>query len=143
MQNPYDIDSSITSNETDVEKNVASLKNELIELKELVNKIQIQSLSKELQLSEDIIQNSGEFHSIRRMKRGVGSIPVLESEIKEAQEKTITAADAARYLRLSYITYKKYATLYGLWKTNINYKKEGRIVNAEKEKISTFTTYYW
>lgn len=116
------------------EKNISSLKSELMELKELVKSIQTQQLAKELQLPEEVIRNSGEIKPTRRTKRGVGSIPLLESEIREAQEKTITAADAARYLRVHYLTYRKYATLYGLWKTNIYYKRNGRVVDAEKGK---------
>lgn len=116
------------------EQNVAALKTELIELKEEFQKLKIQQLSKELQLSEEVIENSEITSPTRRMKRGRGSIQLLESEIRQAQEKTITATDAARYLRINYYTYRKYAKLYGLWKTNIHYKREGRILDPEKGK---------
>ena len=128
MQNPTIADSS------SLDKNVSALKSELAELKELVNAIKAEQLAKELQLSVEIIENSGEIKPVRRTKRGKGAIPLLESEIREAQEKTITAADAARYLKITYGTYRKYALLYGLWKTNVHYKKEGRIIDPEKGK---------
>lgn len=116
------------------EQNVAALKSELTNLKEELNKLKIQQLSKELQLSEEVILNSGEIKPVRRTKKGHGSIPLLESEIREAQSKTITAADAARYLKVSYKTFRKYSVLYGIWKTNVHYKRDGIIFNAEKGK---------
>ena len=66
-----------------------------------------QQLSKELQLPEEVILNSGEVKPVRRTKKGHGYVPLLESEIREAQSKTVTAADAARYLKVSYKTLRK------------------------------------
>ena len=42
------------------------------------------------------------------------SRPLLESEIKAAQDESVSAAEAARKLNVSYNTYKKYAKLYGI-----------------------------
>lgn len=42
------------------------------------------------------------------------SRPLLESEIKSAQDESKSAAEAARKLSVSYNTYKKYAKLYGI-----------------------------
>lgn len=42
------------------------------------------------------------------------SRPLLESEIKSAQDGSHSAAEAARKLNVSYNTYKKYAKLYGI-----------------------------
>lgn len=42
------------------------------------------------------------------------SRPLLESEIKKAQDESISASEAARKLNVSYNTYKKYAKLYGI-----------------------------
>lgn len=50
----------------------------------------------------------------RRMKRGLGSQPLLESEIRDAQDKARSAMEAARLLGVSYNTYKKYARMYGI-----------------------------
>jgi len=116
------------------EQNVAALKNELIDLKEEVQKLKLQQLSKELQLPEEVILHTGEIKPVERIKHGRGSVPLLESDIREAQSKSKTAADAARYLRVNYKTLKKYATLYGIWKTNIHYKREGIILDPEKGK---------
>ena len=51
----------------------------------------------------------------RRMKRGLGAKPLLESEIKDVQEKARSAMEAARLLGVSYNTYKKYARKYGIF----------------------------
>jgi hypothetical protein len=51
----------------------------------------------------------------RRMKRGLGAKPLLESEIKDAQSKARSAMEAARLLGVSYNTYKKYARKYGIF----------------------------
>ena len=48
-------------------------------------------------------------------KRGLGARPILESQIKAAQEKSRSAFEAARTLGISYNTYKKYAKLYGIF----------------------------
>jgi hypothetical protein len=48
-------------------------------------------------------------------KRGVGAQPLLESQIKAAQETSRSAFEAARLLGVSYNTYKKYAKLYGIF----------------------------
>jgi len=41
--------------------------------------------------------------------------PLLENEILEAQDRSRSAAEAARYLRVSYKTYTKYAKMYGIF----------------------------
>lgn len=51
----------------------------------------------------------------KRMKRGLGARPPLESEMREAQSKSKSAFEASRMLGLSYNTYKKYAKAYGIF----------------------------
>jgi hypothetical protein len=50
----------------------------------------------------------------RITKPGLGARPILESQILAAQEKSKSAAEAARTLGISYNTYKKYAKMYGI-----------------------------
>jgi hypothetical protein len=61
------------------------------------------------ELQQLIQQNS------KRTKRGMGAKPLLESEIRDAQSKSISAFAAARTLGISYNTYKKYAKMYGIF----------------------------
>jgi len=56
----------------------------------------------------------------RITKRGLGFKPILESQIRAAQDKAKSAAEAARMLNVSYNTYKKYATLYGIFEDLLN-----------------------
>jgi len=65
-----------------------------------------------------------------KRKRGKGAVPLLESEIKEAQAKSKSAAQAAKHLNVSYACYKKYAKLYNLHTTFTN--KSGRGVLKTK-----------
>lgn len=44
--------------------------------------------------------------------------PILESEIIDAQKNCRSAAACARYLKVSYRTFRKWAKIYGLFKTN-------------------------
>ena len=48
-------------------------------------------------------------------RRGLASKPLLEWEIKDAQKKSRSAAEAARLLGVSYNTYKKWAKIYGIF----------------------------
>ena len=50
-----------------------------------------------------------------RSKRGMGAKPILEWEIRDAQKKARSAAEAARLLGTSYNTYKKWAKIYGVF----------------------------
>jgi hypothetical protein len=62
-------------------------------------------------------QTEGFFPNLenRITKRGLGARPILESQIRAAQEKSKSALSAARTLGISYNTYKKYAKLYGIF----------------------------
>jgi UDP-glucose 4-epimerase len=51
----------------------------------------------------------------RRLKRGLGAQPLLESEIRDAQSKARSAMEAARILGVSFNTYKKYSKQYGIF----------------------------
>ena len=72
----------------------------------------------------------------RTTTRGLGAKPILESQIKAAQEKSKSAFEAARTLGISYNTYKKYAKLYGIFEDlknpyGIGIEKAKRIKNKK------------
>jgi hypothetical protein len=104
--------------ESDKDRVVSTLVKELEELKRKVTNIQNDKVVENLQLPREVLASVGIVQEPRRLKRGMGARPLLESEIKEAQEKCQTAADCARYLKISYRSYKKHATRFGLFKTN-------------------------
>jgi hypothetical protein len=55
-----------------------------------------------------------------RFNKGPHAIPLLKSQILEAQTNTKSAFEAARYLNVSYKTYKKYAKMYGIFEQHKN-----------------------
>lgn len=67
-------------------------------------------------------------------KRGLGRShrPLTREQIITAQEQTRSAAEAARYLHVNYMTYRKYAEIYGIFKKNpsgkgvVKIKQEGQ-----------------
>jgi len=72
----------------------------------------------------------------RTTKRGLGAKPILESQIKAAQEKSKSAFEAARTLGISYNTYKQYAKLYGIFEDlknpyGVGIEKAKRIKNKK------------
>ncbi len=60
------------------------------------------------------------------MKRGWGSRPILEFEIRSAQAVSKSAGEAARKLNCSYNCYKKYAKLYGIFELLLNKPGKGK-----------------
>ena len=59
------------------------------------------------------------------IKKTLGALGLLESEIKTAQDESYSAAEAARKLGVSYNTYKKYARLYGIMERVKNPPQKG------------------
>jgi hypothetical protein len=66
---------------------------------------------------ENEMESQGFFPNLRKSitKRGLGAQPIMESQIRAAQEKSKSAMEAARTLGISYNTYKKYAKMYGIF----------------------------
>ena len=57
---------------------------------------------------------------VRSAGGGTNRRPLLKRDIEEAQRRSLSAAGAARWLGVSYTTYKKYARLYGLHDDHLN-----------------------
>ena len=92
---------------------------ELQDVKKKVANIENKTVLESLQLPEEDLRSIGVIKDDpRRIRRGRGTRPLLESEIKEAQEHCDNAMACARYLNVGYNCYKKWAKTYGLFKTN-------------------------
>jgi len=89
---------------------VSKLTNEVNELKRDIPSQE--EVIKEISITKNAGFTIKPFKSKR--KRGMGAIPLMESEIREAQLKAKSASQAAKFLNVSYITYKKYAKLYNI-----------------------------
>jgi len=118
----------------ELEAEVAYLKGELMEMQQMLYDIRKNQLSEKLQLSPDIIENVLDKPNIRRVHRGRIGFHLLQKEIEEAQARCDSAMSQARYLRVSYSTYKKYTKIYGIHKTRRDYKRSGRFYNPDKGK---------
>ena len=68
--------------------------------------------------------------------------PLLESEIKEALEKSTSALEAAKRLGVTYPTYRKWADKYGIHKTPGWPIKKGKNTRPKKGPISPFKGKY-
>lgn len=104
--------------EQDKDRVISTLIRDLEELKRKVINIQNDKVVENLQLPADVLASVGIIQKPWRLKRGRGSRPILESEIKEAQEKCDTATACSRYLNISYAVYRRYAMRYGIFKAN-------------------------
>ena len=91
---------------------------ELQEVKKKVANLENNTVLENLQLPVEDLEALGVMNQARRIHRGRGTRPLLESEIKEAQEHSSNATECAKYLEVGYNCYKKWAKLYGLFKTN-------------------------
>ena len=92
---------------------------ELQEVKKKVADLENKTVLEELQLPEVDLRSIGIFKDDpRRLRKGKGARPLLESEIKEAQLHGNNATDCAKYLNVGYNCYKRWAKTYGLFKVN-------------------------
>lgn len=90
---------------------LADMRKQLSDLQSLKNDIPTQA-----ELSGESVPAKIELQPLRlRKKVGKGAIPLLESEILEAQKDSVSANEVARKLRVSIVTYKKYAQKYGIY----------------------------
>lgn len=82
----------------------------------------VEKLEKDIPTSEELSQSTKEnkysnvpFNQTKKMKRGKGSQPLMESEILEAQKDAKSASEVARKLGVCMVTYMKYAKMYGIY----------------------------
>lgn len=103
---------------TDQEQVIHSLLGEVEKLKKQFDDLEKGKVMEKLDLPPELAESVGIKPKIpRRIKRGMGVRPLLESEINEAYEHGVTAAGAARWLGVHYTTLKKHATRLGMWRT--------------------------
>jgi len=91
---------------------------ELQEIKKKVADLENKTVLEELQLPEEDLKSMGIIKDARRIRKGRGARPLLESEIKEAQEHCNNATACAKYLGVGYNCYKRWAKEYNMFKTN-------------------------
>lgn len=110
-------------------KKVENMEKELHDLK-------TQKIINDTQLPQEILESNGLLpHHIRKLKRGRGYRPLLQTEIEEAKLKSPFAAQQARWLGVSLTTYRKYAILYGIYEPKPNEKGKRNLFDPEKGRF--------
>jgi len=109
-------------------KEMSSVREEVVSLRKQLN--DLQSLKNDIPTVEELANDTAEVKVemsplFSRRRCGKGAIPLLESEILEAQKNSFSANEVARKLKVNIATYKKYATRYGIYKNIISQKGEG------------------
>lgn len=110
-------------------KKVETMEKELYELK-------TQKVIDESQLPPEILENNGLLpQQPKKLKRGRGYRPLLQSEIEEAKKHSPFAAQQARWLGVGIATYRKYAELYGIYEPKPNEKGKRNLFDPERGRF--------
>ena len=107
---------------TDVDKVIIKMSKDIEYLKQKVYDLETEKLSSSFRMTPAEVQEQFMVPPPSKAGNARGSRPILESEIKEALQHVDCASAVARYLGVSYKTYRKYALKYGLFKANPNGK---------------------
>lgn len=101
---------------TDIERVIIKMSKDIEYLKEKVYALESDTLVEQFKMSPADVQ--GQFMTDPPNKVGTaqGYRPLLESEIRDAVEHCTCMSGAARYLKVSLKTFRKYATRYNLYK---------------------------
>jgi hypothetical protein len=105
------------------------------ELKQKVHDLETKKIIDETQFPMEILETSGLLPvKERRLKRGSGYRPLLQSEIEEAQKHSVFAAGQARWLGVSRTTFELWAKKYGIYKSSPSRKGMKWIRDPERGK---------
>jgi len=97
-------------------RKVESMEDEIHELK-------TKKIIDDTQFPIEVLESNGLLpHKARKLKRGSGYRPLLQSEIEEAKKHSPFAAGQARWMGVSISTYRKYSELYGIYEPKPNHK---------------------
>ena len=107
-----------TQEPTDTEKVIIKMSKDIEYLKRKVVELETEKLAEHLRVTPQEAREQFVEESPTKAGLGRGSRPLLESEIREALKHVDCASAVARYLNVSYKTYRKYAMKYGLFKAN-------------------------
>jgi hypothetical protein len=121
------------------ERIIAVIAQKVDELTKELHEVRKDKLLKETQLPPEILEQLGlPVNPPSRLKRGRGYRPLLAHEILEAKKAIVSKkgffneAMVARYLNVSYPTYKKYARLLGVWEPNPNIRGKKTMFDPER-----------
>ena len=123
------------------ERVIAVLAQKMDEMSQELHELKTEKILKETQLPPELLEQNGiSLDAPARLKRGRCYRPVLAHEIiaaKEAVEKKYgdyNESMVARYMHIGYLTYRKYARRYNLWKPKPNVRGEMAIFDPDRGK---------
>ena len=98
------------------ERLVTILYKKVEELEKNVHDLKTKQVIDELQLPPEVLANSGLVpQKPKKLNRGGGYRPILQSEIEEAKKHSPFASQQAKWMGISIDTYVKYAKMYGIY----------------------------
>lgn len=104
-------------------------------LKKKVVDLETKKIIDETQLPREVLEENHALpRPFRKLKRGLGHRPILQSEIEEAKTHAVNEAGAARWLGINLGTYKKYAKLYGVWNPKPCIRGQRNIYDPDRGK---------
>jgi hypothetical protein len=127
---------SLNYDVTGNERIVTVLIKKVDELTSKVHDLETKKIIEETQLPPEILEQNGLLPiKTLKLKRGKGYRPILRSEIEEAVKQSPFTAQQARYLGISHGTFRKYATLYGLYNPKPNEKGKRNLYDPNRGKF--------
>lgn len=105
------------------------------ELEQEVHDLKTKKVLDETQLPPEILESNGLLPpKPKHFKRGKGYRPLLKSEIEDAIKQSPFTAQQAKYLGCAHSTFRKYATLYGLYFPKPNEKGKRNMFDPNRGK---------
>lgn len=132
---PVVVPTNLTYETTGDSRHLTVLYRKVEEMEKKLHDIETKKIIDETQLPQEILENSGLLPSKpKKLKRGRGYRPILQSEIEEAKKHSPFAAAQARWLGIHPITYKKYSKLYGIYEPKPNEKGKRNMFDPSRGK---------
>lgn len=127
--------SSLTYETKGDERLVTVLYKTVEELKQKVHDLETKKIIDETQFPLEVLEQNGLLPPPpKKLKRGRGYRPLLKSEIEEAKKTSPFAAQQARNMGVAISTFKKYATLYGIYEPKPNEKGKRNMFDPSRGK---------
>lgn len=117
------------------DRHISILYRRFEEMEKKVRDLEIKKIVDETNIPMEILESNGVIpNKLKKLKRGKGYRPILQSEIEEAKKHSPFAAAQARWLGISSDTFKKYAILYGIYEPKPNHKGKRNMFDPNRGK---------
>jgi len=129
------VPSNLTYETTGNDRLVSILYRKVEAMEKKVYDLETKKIIDETQIPNEILENSGLLpNKPKKLKRGRGYRPLLQSEIEEAKKHGVSCPAQARWMGVALSTYKKYSKKYGIWHPNPTVKGKRRTFDPTRGK---------